>query len=465
MQSDLTIGLPFIEDSGVYLQLIAGLPSPIALESGPSVAADSRYSIFAAQPVESIAIGSVDPESATSHMDLGDLVIKIRRLHQKYFKSSEAIAKLPTLPFRGAVAGFLGYPQLNGRNELSIGSGFVGVYLWAIIVDQLDKTSRLAFHPSVSEETRLQLAALIGNGLEGRTGTAVELPSLSITEQFNPQTNLEKYTQSFDSIEEYIHSGDAYQVNLTQKFTAPCSGSPLSAYQLLRAISPGPFNAYLDFGHEALLCLSPERFLWSAAGSLETKPIKGTRLRLKDPAADHRQKMALLKSEKDRAENLMIVDLLRNDLGKVSEIGTVQVTELFELRTFSNVHHLVTTITAKLAHAMDAMDAFGACFPGGSITGAPKLRAMEIIEELEVSHRGPYCGSVFYWDSAGQMDSNIAIRTLRWKRGTQESPNDSIECWAGGGIVADSSCDEEYAECFHKIQNLLDALSTVQTKQ
>lgn len=341
---------------------------------------------------------------------------------------------------------------------MELSSAYLGVYLWAIIVDHVAEASWLVFHPSCSAIVQQAISsALKGDQPISRDKSHPQ--ALCLSASFSAHMDVKTYSQSHDSIEEYINSGDVYQVNLTQKFSAPCSGSPLAGYLTLRRTSPGPFNAFIDLGNEALLCLSPERFLLSDQGGLETKPIKGTRKRLADPAADKLQREALVVSEKDRAENLMIVDLLRNDMGKVSRTGSVEVTELFALKTFSNVHHLVTTITAKLADGLDAMDALSACFPGGSITGAPKLRAMEIIEELEVSERGPYCGSVLYWDSAGRLDSNIAIRTLRWLAGAADNEPDHIECWAGGGIVADSDWEDEYAECFHKVQNLLDALS------
>ncbi len=458
MQSDLIVELPFSDDTQGYLNYVCAMPAAVALESGSPGSEDARYSIYAAAPVEVLKIGGHGALATMREISFQDLVSKIKGLHKKYFRSGEAHVLDNRLPFQGGLAGFIAYPKLEQRDSFQVTSAYIGVYLWAIVVDHLAKTAALVLHPTCAEDVRTSLRSALAHGmpLNQAENTADELVLQS---SFNPHTSVNTYAQAFDSIEQYIHAGDVYQVNLTQKFSASCSGSALAGYLTLRETSPGPFNAFIDLGSEALLCLSPERFLRVADGCLETKPIKGTRKRLSDPAADKLQVEALRSSEKDKAENLMIVDLLRNDMGKVSETGSVRVTELFALKTFSNVHHLVTTIIAQLTADLDAMDALSACFPGGSITGAPKLRAMEIIEEVETSERGPYCGSVFYWDSAGRLDSNIAIRSLRWVKRTPEQAFDRIECWAGGGIVADSTCEDEYAECFHKVQNLLDALS------
>lgn len=458
MQSDLVLELPFGDDTEGYLRFVCAMPAALALESGRPSSSEGRFSIYTADPVETIRLGAGADSKAITTAAFPKLVRQIRHLHQKYFGTSEVHNSASHLPFHGGIAGFIAYPRLKERVEMELSSAYLGVYLWAIVVDHEAKASWLVFHPSCSAIVQEAISSAL-KGDQPIPTDKTRPQALCLSASFSAHMDVKTYSQSHDSIEEYINSGDVYQVNLTQKFSAPCSGSPLAGYLTLRRASPGPFNAFIDLGNEALLCLSPERFLLSDQGGLETKPIKGTRKRLADSAADKLQREALVASEKDRAENLMIVDLLRNDMGKVSRTGSVKVTELFALKTFSNVHHLVTTITAKLADGLDAMDALSACFPGGSITGAPKLRAMEIIEELEVSERGPYCGSVLYWDSAGRLDSNIAIRTLRWLARATENEPDHIECWAGGGIVADSDWEDEYAECFYKVQNLLDALS------
>lgn len=458
MQCDLRKPLPFSDDTQGYLRFVSAMPAPVALESGRPASDQGRFSIYTADPVETLKVGIGHAKGTSSSVSLAELTGQIKCLHQKYFNLGEQSEHPNKLPFNGGLAGFIGYPTLVGHTDMQIVSAYIGVYLWAIVVDHVAQSSWLVAHPLCPAETWNTLSLALAD--KAPNTLAAEVPAtFALGRAFEAQMSLNEYGQAFDSIDNYIHSGDVYQVNLTQKFSAPCTGSALSAYLTLRQTSPGPYNAFIDLGSEALLCLSPERFLLCQDGKLETKPIKGTRQRLSDSEADRAQQQALLSSAKDRSENLMIVDLLRNDLGQVSNIGSVKVAELFALKTFSNVHHLVSTISAQLAPGLDGMDALNACFPGGSITGAPKLRAMEIIQELEVSQRGPYCGSVLYWDAAGRLDSNIAIRTLRWIAGASSQESDQIECWAGGGIVADSTKQEEYAECFHKVQNLLDVLS------
>ncbi|MGH8553913.1 MAG: aminodeoxychorismate synthase component I, partial [Methylococcales bacterium] len=226
---------------------------------------------------------------------------------------------------------------------------------------------------------------------------------------------------------------------------------PWAVYRTLREYNSAPFSAFLNFPEVRVLSSSPERFLKVENARVETKPIKGTRARVADPSKDLEQIKALRNSPKDRAENLMIVDLLRNDLGKCCEAGSVKVPKLFDVESFATVHHLVSTIEGRLASARDSIDLLRGCFPGGSITGAPKIRAMEIIEELEPDRRGVYCGSIGYISYGGDMDTNIAIRTL------VHSGNE-IRFWAGGGIVADSREADEYQECFDKARALLRVL-------
>jgi para-aminobenzoate synthetase component 1 len=244
---------------------------------------------------------------------------------------------------------------------------------------------------------------------------------------------------------EYIRAGDIYQVNISQRFEAACAEDPFDVYLRLRALSPAPFAAFLRFPDCAVLSSSPERFLRYTPGDqrIETRPIKGTRPRGASPEEDEALRRELLASEKDRAENVMIVDLERNDLGRVAEIGSVRVTGLFEAETYATVHHLVSTVEARLAEGRDAVDLLRATFPGGSITGAPKIRSMEIIDELEPVARGVYTGSIGYIRPNGEMDLNIAIRTMVVKDGRAYFS-------VGGGIVADSEPAAEYQETLDK---------------
>jgi len=268
-----------------------------------------------------------------------------------------------------------------------------------------------------------------------------------------PRSNMDKsyYQQAFNKIKHYLKEGDSYQVNLAQRFVSRCSGNPWIAYKALRKMNAAPFSAYLNFPECQVLSSSPERFLKVTDGEVETKPIKGTRPRIEHHAKDKSQIIALSESKKDRAENVMIVDLLRNDISKNCKDGSVTVPKLFDVESFATVHHLVSTVKGVLAEGQHALDLLRSCFPGGSITGAPKIRSMEIIEELEPNRRGIYCGSIGYIGFNGNMDTNIAIRTLVHSGNT-------IRFWAGGGIVNDSVMDDEYQESFDKAAALLKLL-------
>jgi para-aminobenzoate synthetase component 1 len=252
---------------------------------------------------------------------------------------------------------------------------------------------------------------------------------------------------------EYILAGDIFQVNLSQRFEAPLHGTPWAFYSRLRRRNPAPFAAYFECGDTAVLSASPERFLRAAPdGRVETRPIKGTRPRGAGPEHDAALGQALTESAKDRAENLMIVDLMRNDLSRVCTPGSVHVPELFALERYATVHHLVSTVVGQLGAGRDALDLLRAAFPGGSITGAPKVRAMEIITECEPSQRGVYCGSIGYWSFTGALDTSIAIRTAVALEGR-------VYFSAGGGIVSDSTPEQEYRETLDKARGIVEALA------
>jgi para-aminobenzoate synthetase component 1 len=263
------------------------------------------------------------------------------------------------------------------------------------------------------------------------------------------------YEAAVAQVIDYIYAGDIFQANLTQRFRAelPAGLTPFTLYRRLRQLNPAPFAAYLEFGEVVIASSSPERFLSVRDGRVETRPIKGTRPRGRSPAEDQALMRALLASEKDRAENVMIVDLLRNDLSRVCRDASVAVPELCICEAFATVFHLVSTIVGELEPGNSALDLLKASFPGGSITGAPKIRAMEIIAALEPTQRGPYCGTIGYIGFDGTMDSNIVIRTYALSGST-------VTFQAGGGIVADSDPAEEYEESLAKARALIDALSS-----
>ena len=262
----------------------------------------------------------------------------------------------------------------------------------------------------------------------------------------------EAYLEAVERVREYIFAGDIFQANLSQRLEAPLDEPAWELYKRLRAINPAPFAAYIETGEATIMSASPERFLRvSTDRTVETRPIKGTSPRGIGPEHDAALGQALIESEKDRAENLMIVDLLRNDLSRVCVPGTVRVPELFLLENYPTVHHLVSTVVGVLPPKADAVDLLQASFPGGSITGAPKVRAMEIIAELEPSRRGVYCGSIGYLSVTGALDTNIVIRTyLALERRVYFS--------VGGGIVADSDPTAEYEETLTKARALIAAL-------
>jgi len=262
----------------------------------------------------------------------------------------------------------------------------------------------------------------------------------------------EVYRQSFAAVRSYIVEGDCYQVNLTKRFSAMVAGDAWLTYRYLRKSSPAPYGAYFNLPFAQVLSNSPESFIQCRGRQVVTKPIKGTRPRAHHNAAvDKAIAKSLQQSAKDKAENVMIVDLMRNDLGRCCELGSVAVPKLFELHSFANVHHLISTVTGVLRDELHALDLLRSCFPGGSITGAPKIRAMEIIEELEPNRRGLYCGAIGYVGVDGTLETNIAIRTIVIKDGVARYA-------AGGGLVIDSVVEEEYQELLDKARMMTNAL-------
>lgn len=305
---------------------------------------------------------------------------------------------------------------------------------------------------SVSRPSRLSAEAA-----GGPFTTPATREPLRATAPLRSNLTFDAYAAGFARVQDYIRAGDCYQVNLAQRFAAPADGDPWAAYRRLRQRNPAPFSAYLKTPFGEVLSSSPERFLALRNGRVETRPIKGTRPRSTSAAEDAALRRALAESPKDRAENLMIVDLLRNDLGRVCKPGSIQVPELFATETFASVHHLVSTVRGELRDDEDAASLLRACFPGGSITGAPKIRAMEIIEDLEPHRRGIYCGAIGYFGFDGAMDTNIAIRTIVNSGG-------QVRFWSGGGLVHDSDLDQEYRETFDKAARLMELLSPAPTR-
>lgn len=343
--------------------------------------------------------------------------------------------------------GFVDYDSAaakHGVKQASSRSAMAGLYDWCVVKDKRTRESWYVTSDSCSQSIET-LQALLSEPTD-------EARDFTLTCPFSPHLSQRGYTAAIERIRDYIIAGDCYQVNYAQQFSAGCEGHPFEAYRKLRDVAPGDFSAYLSLadGH-AILSLSPERFLSTHNGKITTQPIKGTRPRHKDPDTDQAIADSLLNSVKDRAENIMITDLLRNDLGKLCVRGSVDTPEICSLHSYENVHHLVSRIEGTLRDDISPGEALIGCSPGGSITGAPKRRAMEIIAELENTPRGAYCGSIFAIAGDGWMESSVAIRTL-------EVNDDRITCWGGGGIVFDSNADAEYQETFDKVGAFMRAL-------
>ncbi len=358
------------------------------------------------------------------------------------------------LPFQGGLAGAFSYDAgralerlpAHAIADIDLPDLAIGVYHQALIRRRSDGVTWL-----LAEQQ--QLAALAAFWLTP-VDSKNELP-FTLTSGWHSNLSAADYQHRFERIQAYLQAGDCYQINLAQRFSATFQGDPWHAYLQLRQHNNAPFSGFFRLAEGAVLSHSPERFLQvSATGQVETKPIKGTRPRSSDKRQDRSNAAALANSAKDRAENVMIVDLLRNDLSRCCEPGSVKVPTLFAIETYPAVHHLVSTVTGQLRHDQTALDLLAACFPGGSITGAPKIRAMEIIDELEPHRRSYYCGSFAYVSQHGGADSSIAIRTL-------VAQQQQLHCWAGGGIVADSEGSSEYQETLDKVVKILPILEAL----
>jgi para-aminobenzoate synthetase component 1 len=313
-----------------------------------------------------------------------------------------------------------------------------------------DRVERKAWAIGVGERGERTALKLLKKVTERQVLPPISLPALELRSELTRDDYLDRVTR----VIEYIRAGDIFQANFTVRFLAdrPDDYDVFALYRRLRKVNPAPFAAFLRVPGLTLASASPERFLsLDKSGRIEARPIKGTKPRFADPEQDKASGQALKASVKDNAENLMIVDLLRNDIGRVAAIGSVKVPVLSGLESFASVHHLVSVITGQLRPGLGPVDLLRASFPGGSITGAPKVRAMEIIDELEPAPRGAYCGSVLWIGFDGAMDSNIVIRTIVSIRG-------KIVTQAGGGIVSDSNPEAEWDEMMTKIQPALNAL-------
>ena len=457
MPAPLRTELPYRDDSSALFEAVADLPWAVFLDSGRHHPGHSRYDIIAAQPfVRLITRGNLTEVHADGIALSRDDPFELLK---RYLEIDPDLNG--DLPFCGGAIGYFGYDLARRIERLPARAAAVeripdmaiGIYDWAVVVDHREQKSWLVGQGR-DPDTDIKWNALVARFTHPAPERA--RAPFRVTSNVVSSHTRESYGRAFRRIHQYIRDGDCYQVNLAQRFAAEANGDPWLAYQALRVINPAPFSAYLSTPYAQILSSSPERFLRvqnvDGGGAVETKPIKGTRPRAGHARLDAELAEQLRVSEKDRAENVMIVDLLRNDLSKNCELGSIKVPRLFEVESYATVHHLVSTITGRLRGGRDALDLLRGAFPGGSITGAPKLRAMQIIDEVERARRGVYCGAIGYIGFDGGMDTNIAIRTLTVSHGT-------VRFWAGGGIVADSEVESEYQESFDKARALLRLLA------
>ncbi|MBB1391911.1 aminodeoxychorismate synthase component I [Shewanella sp. SG44-6] len=453
-------------DTKALFSLFSHQPWATLLDSANAPHQDATFDIIGFNPIATLTSHDGICSFNAKHPKIAALNININQQASPFETLAQLHARLYPCaqgslhPFSVGALGALGYdlgrdienlPEIAVK-DIHLNDMNIGFYDFALIYDYAEE-SWYAYHYDGCGALDYELN-LIQSKIEHNLKQTSSLPAFQLTTPWVNHISVEQYQHKFARVQEYLLSGDCYQINLTQRFEAQYQGNEWQAYCALSTANQGPFSAFIRLEHHCILSISPERFIKLSDQQIETKPIKGTLPRHQDPLLDQQAAAALLASEKDRAENVMIVDLLRNDISKVAAPGSVKVPTLFAIESFPAVHHLVSTISATLAEDKNAFDLLQAAFPGGSITGAPKIRAMEIIEELEPSRRNVYCGSIGYISQNGNMDTSITIRTL-------VTENNRIYCWAGGGIVADSNADAEYQESFDKVSKILPLLASL----
>ena len=451
------------KDPRAVFTALAAQPYSLWLDSAAAGDDRARYSFIVWHPRETIESkdGRVTVTNADQQLSLRADPFKVLRDRMDAYGAD--IVDDPTLPpFQGGAAGLFGYDLARGIERLpaqaddsrTMPDMAVGIYDKIYAFDH--HANKAWFIAMADDEAQAQIYFA-----QFRRLTAVPRPIGSTTPapQWQPRESRAGYKKKVERVIDYIRAGDIFQANLSQQFTAnvPAGFDPFAHYCVLRAVNPAPFAAYMNIGGVKIASASPERFLQTRDGHVETRPIKGTRPRKADKADDESMARELAASAKDRAENAMIVDLLRNDLSKVCTDDSINVPQLCAVESFASVHHLVSVVTGTLRGDCGPVDLLRACFPGGSITGAPKVRAMEIIEELEPVRRGPYCGSIGYIGFGGTMDSSILIRTIVYD-GKHMTLN------VGGGIVADSAPEEEYCETLDKGRAIFRSFETADRK-
>jgi para-aminobenzoate synthetase component 1 len=437
---DRITALPFTRSLAGWADYFAHLPGFVYLDSG-AVAKGSELELITALPTYTFLAQDYS-SNLTIWMTHVERALADAREDSPILGSSEL--------FNGSlIVGNLDYDTPARRLAQlapAPSHAFAGLYHWVLVTHVESSTTEVLYHPRCPAETRRQVQSV----LECKAGK--EAAPFKLSQPFSPDITRADYRRAIERIQEYILAGDCYQVNFAQRFQAAFTGDCWSGYRTARAKLAGNFSGFMRPSNDrAILSLSPERFLQISGEKIITQPIKGTAPRHVDASIDRQIAESLVHSEKDRAENVMITDLLRNDLGQFCQAGSVEVTELCALRSFGNVHHLISTVEGELKPRLSAGQILIATSPGGSITGAPKKRAVEVINELELSPRGAYCGSLFVMGGENWMQSSIAIRTL-------EAVGRDLYCWGGGGITASSSWEAEYQETLDKVGPIMAAL-------
>jgi len=452
-----TLELPYDASTGcaerqAWFERLRPLGWAVFLDSGDRARTGGRYDILAAGPVASLVSRDGRAEILRDGGEAAPVSGAFAGLRALLEGAEPGDA---AWPIAGGAIGYFGYELGRGAAKLAprkagtrafMPEAAVGLYAWTVVVDHAERRAALTSLASFPDGE----AAAVRERL--LTGEPPAREPFRVQGEIASTLERGDYLPRVARIIDYIRAGDTYQVNLTREFRLAFRGDAWEFYRHLHDTNPSPMGAFLEYPFGAVLSSSPERLVTVESGQAVTQPIKGTRRRRADPSEDARVRAELEASAKDRAENVMIVDLLRNDLGRVCEPGSVEAPRICELESFATVHHLVSTVTGRLAPGRDAVDLLEACFPGGSVTGAPKRRAMEIIDELEPHRREVYCGAIGYATPAGRLDMNIPIRTTLAAEG-------ELRFYAGGGIVADSSPEAEFEETEVKIAAIRRALS------
>lgn len=451
------IELDYHVNTTTLFSAFAEQPWSIWLDSCADGATPGRYDIFAAQPkVTLVCRGNkttiTRDDGQIQELKTDPLLCLQNELARLNYSDCD-------LPFSGGALGYLSY-DLSRRfenlpeqtlDDEDLPEMAMGIYNWAVVVDHQLKMTTLIIQ-GTDQETEAQEVALLE-----QLRSPYKTRSFYALSGLKNDISKDEYGKSFSKIKDYIKAGDCYQINYAQRFQVECQGSVFAAYEKLRQLNSAPYAAYLHLPFVTVMSSSPELFLSCEDGHVVTKPIKGTAPRTKSSEDDNQAKKQLANSTKDKAENVMIVDLLRNDFSKNCVPHSVKVPKLFTIESYAMVHHMVSKVTGILHPEKSSMDLIRGAFPGGSITGAPKIRAMEIIDELETYRRGVYCGSIGFINHNANTKFNIAIRTMTYLSG-------KMRFWAGGGIVHDSTMEGEYQETLDKAAAIIAALAEVQDK-